>query len=263
MTIPEDADDPIESYLDEVFTAMRGSPRTIRRVLREVEDHLRDAAAEAQRAGMSDDEAARLAIARFGPARSLASASTAERPLRVSDIGRQLLVLCCLLAGIGLVSIGASGVVAAGMGKAFGARFVAGDLPGVTYTADRCADFARLVPHATTCAQAAAIHHYGEVVEYRLAAGVAGLFALVVWRRLRRRWPPTAHGLLLQRALMPALAAALFAMASLLLAVQAANALTVGRNAGAGQWLSGAVVSIVVAVASGGSLVRSLREAPV
>ena len=62
---------------------------------------------------------------------------------------------------------------------------------------------------------------------------------------------------------MPALAAALFAMASLLLAVQAANALTVGRNAGAGQWLSGAVVSIVVAVASGGSLVRSLREAPV
>jgi hypothetical protein len=260
---PADADDPIETYLDELFATMRGSPRTIRRVLREVEDHLRDAAADAQRAGMTDDEAARSAVARFGPARALASTASVGGRVRASVVLRQLVVMGCLLAGIGFIAVGASGVVAAAMGKALGARFVAGDLPGVTYTAARCDDFARLVPEATSCGQAAAIHHYGEVVEYRIAVGIAGLGALLAWRTLRRRWPVTTSGLVLPPALAPALAMALFAMASILLAVQAANALTIGRNAGAGQWLSAAVVSLIGAVASGGSVVRSLLRASV
>ena len=263
MNNPGEADDPIEVYLDELFATMRGSPRTIRRVLREVEDHLRDAAADAQRAGMTDDEAARSAVARFGPARALASTASVDGRIRASAVLRQLAVMGCLLAGIGLIAVGASGVVAAGMGRVFGARFVAGDLPGVTYTAARCDDFARLVPEATNCDQAAAIHHYGEVVEYRIAVGVAGLVALLAWRTLRRRWPPTTSGLALPATLAPALAMALFAMATLVLATQSVDALTVGRNAGAGQWLSAAVVSLIGAVASGGSLVRSLFEAPV
>ena len=44
------------------------------------------------------------------------------------------------LAAVGLVAIGVSAILALAMGAAWGAPFVAGDLPGVTYTAERCQD---------------------------------------------------------------------------------------------------------------------------
>ena len=64
----------------------------------------------------------------------------------------------------------------------------------MTYSAARCTDFFEYAPGAKTCERAATWHHYAEVVQYRLAAGVLGLLSLAVYvlvhRRLRGDPPP-------------------------------------------------------------------------
>jgi ABC-type transporter Mla subunit MlaD len=46
--------DPIEGYLDQLLTHLRGSAQDVRRILSEVEEHLRDATAELEAAGASE-----------------------------------------------------------------------------------------------------------------------------------------------------------------------------------------------------------------
>src|SRR5947207_2842912 len=84
-----------------------------------------------------------------------------------SPILSRLVLSLALVGCIGFIAIGTSGLLAELFGRVFGEDFVAGDGPGVTYTAERCADFLRYFPNAVSCNAAAAAHHYGEVVEYR------------------------------------------------------------------------------------------------
>ena len=115
-----------------------------------------------------------------------------------------------------LISIGLSGLVAEFMGRTSGPGFVAGDGPGVTYTAERCAEFVEYFPELN-CADAATMHHFGEVVEYRVAAGVLGLLALLTLV-LARRTPPLSDAAWSPPPAMVALAlAASFGVAAALL----------------------------------------------
>src|SRR5262249_20784397 len=86
----------------------------------------------------------------------------------------------------------------------FGDRFVAGDVPGVTYTAARCRDFREYHPEAATCAAAATAHHADEVSDYRVEAGILGAaVAGGAWawrRRRRRRSSPSPSGRVVARA---------------------------------------------------------------
>ena len=180
--------------------------------------------------------------------------TTSTAPLRFSLL-RQLVLAAMLLGGIGLAAIGVSGLVAAGMGGLFGERFVSGDAPGISYTPDRCADFLEYAPHARTCEEAATIHHFGEVVDYRVAAGVLGLLALGLWWLLRRaRHDPP----LLPDGLVPGIGAAMFGAAAAALLLQSTGLLVSGDSAGVGQLLSGGVVSLALAAAFAVALYRTL-----
>jgi hypothetical protein len=171
--------DPIEGYLDQLLTYLRGSAHDVRRILSEVEKHLRDATAELVAAGASEEEAQRLAIARFGHPRTVARRFSARlAPIPPAAVATELAQVAVVLGAVGLVAIGASGLVAELLGRLFGAGFVAGDLPGVTYTRQRCAQYLEYFPNAGGCEQAATLHHWGEVVEYRVAVGVVGAFVL-------------------------------------------------------------------------------------
>jgi hypothetical protein len=160
------------------------------------------------------------------------------------------------LAWVGFVSIGVSGVVAAGTQAAFGAGFLAGDLPDVTYTADRCADLKEYAPSSASCEEAAALHHSDETVTYRLAAGVLGLLLLGVWVVARRRGSQPGDGL--PAGMVAAAGCALFGVVGLALLAQGLELLAVGPNAGEGADLSAAVVSLVVAALFAIGLYRSL-----
>jgi hypothetical protein len=151
---------PVDRCLDELFDKLAGTGAAGRRALAEAEDHLRSAVAEGIARGLSQEEAEREAVQRFG------STARVAGELRVAHQGmrgwlRPAFVGCWLAGGVGLVAVGVSGFAAEVFGRVFGAAFVAGDAPGVTYTAARCADYFEYFPHARDCADAAAQHHWG------------------------------------------------------------------------------------------------------
>jgi hypothetical protein len=160
------------------------------------------------------------------------------------------------LAAIGLLAIGLSGLLAGLLGILFGEAFVAGDAPGVTYTQARCADYFEYEPGSRTCEQAATLHHYGEIVDYRIAAGILGLLVLLAYLLARRRgWTATPH---LPESFASTVGASVFGLAAAGLLLQSLNQFVVGETAGMGGYLSGGFVSLVVAFSFGLSVLRLL-----
>jgi len=170
---------PVERHLDDLFDRLAGTGAVGRRTLAEADDHLRATIAEGVAGGQDQLEAEQAAVARFGDNGPTAAEIKAVHYgpwvwLRPAFVG------CWVAGGVGLVAVGFSGLLAELFGHLYGPAFVAGDAPGVTYTADRCADYFEYFPGAASCAAAAAEHHWGEVVTGRVALGVLGLLALLV-----------------------------------------------------------------------------------
>ena len=245
---------PIDAYLDELFVAARdGDPAAARRLLAETEAHLRECAARLRGQGLDPEDAEREAVRRFGPVGTVtpvlrpALRDVARLPLRA------FLRPLVGLAAVGAIAVGVSGAISELFGRIWGAGFVAGDLPGVAYTAARCAVLQ--APYAgLDCAQAAAEHHWGEVVEYRVVFGVLGLVLLLVWRLL-------PHEAQLPAGLAPSLAAAAFLLAAAATGVQALNAAVQGWQ-GTGAWLSAVVVALPLAVVFAVAALRRMRMKP-
>ena len=181
-------------------------------------------------------------------------------PVPPAAVAAELARAAVLLGAVGLVAIGASGLVAELLGRLFGPAFVAGDLPGVTYTAQRCAEYLEYFPDAGSCAQAAALHHWGEVVEYRVAVGVLGLLMLggfLLWRRRPDRQDPRYLGVL-PDGFSATVATSLYGVAAAALALLSLDAFLVAGGDGTGQWLSAAIVASAMAVVYGVSLYRTV-----
>lgn len=167
------------------------------------------------------------------------------RGLLVQLIGRAI-----VLGAIGPVAIGVSSGVAAAFGITVGKAFVAGDQPGVTYSRARCADFFEYSPHARSCEQAATEHHYGEVVEYRVAAGVFGLVILGASEVVRRRRPEVFGTDCLPVAFGDTVAATAFTVGGIGLIANGIDLLALGNN-GDGNWLSSGIVASLAAIGFG------------
>jgi hypothetical protein len=248
---PEDTG-AIEAYLDELFAAARDAePAAARRLLAEAEAHLRESAARLRAQGLGPEEAEAEAVRRFGP---VGSATTALRtPLR--SLGRvplRALVRPAVgLAAIGAIAVGVSGVLSEVFGRLWGAGFVSGDLPGVAYTAARCAVLQAPYP-GLDCAQAAAEHHWGEVVEGRVFLGAVGLVLLALWRILPRDVP-------LPAGVVPGLGAAAFLLASAATGLAAGSAAVQGGE-GVGAWLSATSVALPLGLALGILALLGLRR---
>ncbi|MFL5768371.1 MAG: hypothetical protein ACJ758_11085 [Actinomycetota bacterium] len=169
---------------------------------------------------------------------------------------RELAIAMTWLAAVGLVAIGVSGVLADAFGSAMGQDFVAGDRPGVTYTSARCADFKEYAPNANTCREAATVHHYGEVVDDRILAGLLGLGLLGAYLFARRRHLTETPDL--PAAFSSTVGVSVFGLAGAALLAFAGNLALLGDPSGVGQYLSGGIVSGLVAAAFGWSLLSTL-----
>jgi hypothetical protein len=234
----------IDRYLDRLLAELRGSPADVRRVLAEAEEHLRDAARDGVAEGLTESEAERRAVERFGPPRSVARRFDGVFPLGESV--RALAWALAPLAAVGLIAVGVSGAISEVLGRLFGPAFVSGDLPWVRYTPQRCAELQRLFP-GHSCLDAAILDHGGEVVQFRVAAGVLGLLILGAYALVRRRAKPPV--LVLRRGLVPVAGVAVYGLAAAVLLLQGADAVSLGgTHGGSGQWWSAGIVALVVAV---------------
>jgi hypothetical protein len=157
------------------------------------------------------------------------------------DVGTAFLQL----AIVGLIAIGISGALAAGMAAALGRRFVSGDPPGIRYSSARCADYFEYQPRARDCEQAATLHHYGEIVGYRTDAGILGLILLTGYLLYRRR--STSH-VAAPADFTAAIAIAAFGAAGVGFLGQSFVLLARGERTGVGAYLSAGIVSSVAAI---------------
>lgn len=250
---------PIDAYLDDLARALVLDAPTCRRILAECKDHLRATAERHIASGLDRAAAETRAVTDFGSPRAVTRRfAAAHGRLLPLSTALQLAIAAWLLAAVGFAAIGASGVLAAGFGRAFGKAFVAGDPPGVTYSQARCADFARLHPEQPGCAQAAIAHHYDEVVGYRFDAGVLGILLLASYVALRRRYRHAAGARLLPASLTPAAGSALFGAAGVALCGLAALQLASGWSSGVGAALASGLVALVASTGFASALVRAL-----
>ena len=253
---------PVDRYLDRLLNELTLDATHTRRVLAEAEDHLRESARALQDMGLGQEEAERAACDRFGLPRVVARrfAEEAGVPLLPATFGVHIGLLLARFAGIGVLAIGLSGLLAWGFGGMFGQDFVTGDTNGVTYTAERCADFMKLKPVAADCASAATLHHYDEVRFERIDAGVLGLIILGGYWLLTRRYRNLSGVRVLPEGLSAGVGASAFGIvgAGLLL-------LSVGQSAfqgttGIGGGLSAAIVSLAVFGLYARSLFKTVRR---
>jgi hypothetical protein len=248
---------PVEDYLDALFDRLAGTGAAGRRALAEVEDHLRAATEDRTALGLGRLDAERLAVESFGPVERIAADLRAtHRPYAWL---RPALAAAWLAGGLGLLAVGVSGAVAEVLGRVFGPVFVAGDAPGVTYTAGRCAQYLGLFPGAHGCVQAAALDHWGEVVQSRVAAGVLGVVVLLALWGARRTTVLSTPAWRIPRGAVAVPMTAAFGLAGLGLTGVSLMQLGFGDTGMVGANLSAGVVALAAAAACAIGVARSRR----
>jgi hypothetical protein len=252
------AGNDIDRYLDRLLLELRGSAADVRRILAEVEEHLNDATREGVADGLPEEEARRAAIARFGSPRTVARRFGGASVPR-ADLVRALAWALVPFGAVGLVAVGVSGAISELLGRLFGAAFVSGDPPWVRYTPRRCAELRSLFP-GHGCLDAAVQDHWGEVVVFRVAAGVLGLLVLGGYALVRHR--ARASSAALRPGVVPVAGVTAYGLAAAVLTVEGTNsALLGGVHGGSGQWWSAAGVALAVALAYARSAYRVLADA--
>jgi len=247
--------DPVEEYLDLLYTQLRTSQSQARRVLAEAEDHLREAITGGLAAGMTEREAQEAAISSFGSVRAVVRAHDARlRRFPALAVAVDLVMSAWMLAWVGLLAVGASGLVAKVMNATFGPGFVGAAPRGTRFPVAACRYWLASIPAAHNCTRAAMLETSGDAVTLRLLGGTVGVVLLLAYYLARRRRP----GSLLPDGFVPTVAVSLFGAAGLGLAWLAVNQGVVGVRSGPGFYLSGAIVSLAVAVAFVPALRRTL-----
>ncbi|MFP6593349.1 MAG: permease prefix domain 1-containing protein [Dehalococcoidia bacterium] len=252
-------DDAIEMFLDDLAARLRGDGVHNRRILREVEEHLLDDVEGLIDSGVERDMARRMAVERFGTPSEIALDfdSGLPRRERIISASASLARYCVLLAGIVFVAIGVSGVIAFVLGETVGISFVADPVVAGSVSDDRCVDFFGFHPEVATCEEAALLHHYDELIGYRLAAGALGLLAIAVAWATGVRGPVVRRLIALPPTILPAMVAGLFAVTTFLaLFIAVMEGAFVGSD-GSGEMLSNALTGMIFFVLSFGAFLIS------
>ena len=248
--------DLIEEYLDQLYTGLRASPRRGRRILAEADDHLRQGVAEGMAAGLTEREAQEAAISSFGSVRAVVRAhDTPVRQMPGVAIVVDVAMAAWKLGSIGLLAVGASGLVAAVMNTLFGRPFVGAVARGAALPAGACRYWLSIWPEAHSCSQAYMLESSSDTVTLRMFAGFLGLLLLAGYGVARRRgW---ARGVL-PDSFGTTVAVSIFAATGLGLLILTLSHATVNDQTGPGFYLSGAIVALAMAAAFGWRLHRTL-----
>jgi hypothetical protein len=247
--------DLIGEYLAELRASLRVAPGEAGPIMTEAEDHLHDNVAAGLAAGMTEREAQEAAISAFGPVRAVVRAHESVpghllKGRTTAAVLADMFLAAWKLGSLGLMAVGASGLVVALMNVTLGRAFTGQAPAGARFSPADCAYWMRAWPGAPTCGAAHMLEASSDAVVLRIAAGIVGvalLEAYVVARYVlrRRRLGPAV----LLAGYFPILAACVFGAGALSLVVAQLTGFAV--NQGPGTYLSGAMVAAAVALAYG------------
>jgi hypothetical protein len=249
--------DPVESFLDELLTAARALPvRDARYLLAETEAHLRDAVDAALQRGLSQHDAEMAALADFGTVTDLVGRERTRMRTPLRALAGQATRTAFVLGAIGAIAVGISGVIAGFLYWIGGASAIAPVPHASDLKASNCARWIGLTP-GSGCRAAAISDWADETVVYRIALGVLGGVALVLYALATRR-RGTKPGL--APIVTDSIATTLFVLAAVGTLALGINALVTSPGSGAGQWVSAAPVALVASAVFGSRVARRLRE---
>ena len=234
--------DPITAYLDELRGRLRSPERD--RILAEAEDHLRTGTAAGLAAGLTEREAQEAAISAFGSVRAVVRAHHARRGRVLLD----LVLAAWKLGSVGLLTVGASGLIALAMNKLVGRSFVGAAKAGTKFASSQCHYWMSIWPGARSCEQAAMLETSSDAVSLRVVAGIAGLVLMggyFMARHVRRRRGADV----LPSGFFSLVASGVFAAGAVGLTLVTVTGTPIGVQAGPGAYLSGALAALAVAVA--------------
>lgn len=254
-------DSPVEAYLDHLLAAAPGTPREVRGLLAEAEAHLRDVTAEGVSHGLTVADAERRAVERFGTVRSVATAEADRVELPFAAVVRRIVASGLLLAAVGGIAVGISGVIVAIFGALGGSTFIVNISSRTHLAPSDCARWLAQNPSAHSCYQAALSDWHFEVIAFRLVAGALGLMSLATYFLVRRRWSRRHTFGTLPAGVVDTIAVTVFGVSGLWLLGLGVDWLVVGTN-GAGQWLSAAPVALLLAGIYGVRLLVDIRRSP-
>ena len=241
----ENSRSPIEDYLDQLLTASaRMAPRQRRHLLAEAEDHLRTDAHRGIARGLDPVAAEREAVSRFGGAGELVRADRGRNLSPLAMFGMQLLNTGTLLAGLGAIAVGVSGLIAAVIRVIGGNHALVGSPAAGSLAPADCARWLHLAPHAASCSVAAADNWADETIYYRLALGLCGVGVLLVRRALIHR-APRVLGWALPPLATDTIAVLFFGAAAAWTLGAGLDTLAVSPHGGAGQWFSAMPVALI------------------
>jgi hypothetical protein len=186
---------------------------------------------------------------------------TVSTDRRFGALARELAGALLRLAGIGLIAIGVSGMLAFGFGLVAGRAFVAGDPPGITHSAQSCREFLEDAPHARTCAEAAAKHHFADLIWDRIGAGALGglLLAVAIALRSRRRRESRVR---VPDALVAAIATVTSCVVGVWLVDRGLDLTLRNSESGGGGYLSAGLVALVLGVWFAIETIRAVSTEP-
>lgn len=250
----------VEDYLDALLGALRGRPREVRRALSEVEAHLYDAVGQAIAGGLDEARAGEQAVQRFGRVADVSAELNRATPRPgARDLLRRLVEPLAALTGIGLIAVGASGVLARVMTALWGRAFVFADPVGTRYPAAACRHWEQVHPGATSCTRAYVAEAMADGLLIRYVAGVVGLGIVGVLLLMARRH--RAHFAASAMTPVPTVVGAVaFLVAGLALLALGIDRVQVAAARGAGRWLSGAAVALLLGVVFAVALIRNMRR---
>lgn len=236
------ADELIDAYLYELRSALSGNEAARDRIVAETEDHLWESWDRYLAEGLTSEEAARVAIARFGGARDIASAFPQETAGR--HFARAYFAMATLF-GSALIAIGLAAWIALPVHAVLGADFLFGP-DGQWEAPTRFCD----ARGGDDCQSAWDDFFLVRALGFGAAASLFG--GLIAGAHvLGRRYAFGGFGLSRQTLLAGVY---LFSFAGMVLLAGGTLKVTVGPESGWNTWLPAGIASLMMAAAYGAVL---------
>ncbi len=251
--------DFIDQYLEKIARDLQGPAIESHRTLLETEDHLRLSAADLMKTGLSEDDAQKEAISRFGKAREVAEAHNAEA-WGFSLIGTlvALSTKAAELIAMAFVAIGVSAAIAYIVSLFTSVQAVFGLPTTALPSIQTCSYWLSIHPTAANCQQAGTWEAAHDMTWMLGALGIVGLIILA----LVRGWKQTRFYSIksLPTTLSSAIATTMFFVAAVALFAFGLSDAVIAGSWGRGMWYSESATALMASIISGFLLLRAIRR---